>query len=173
MHPLPTAHPKTVLFMTHGGLMGTTEALVFGVPMIGIPLFADQLPNIEQYRLLGIAERLDHTDLTEENVLAAIRKLTATDRSGQGGQGLSRGSVLCVARNCRLTAWLRAWLSAGTTSAPRRLQRATRTGPVARRTKRPGGSTTWCGTAAHPTCARSGPTCPFTSTYCWTWPSSC
>jgi len=73
------AHHKTILFITHGGLMGTTEAMYLGVPLLGIPLFADQMPNVELYRSLGIAERLDHTELTKDNVLASIRKLTATD----------------------------------------------------------------------------------------------
>ncbi|KAE8749856.1 UDP-glycosyltransferase-13 [Frankliniella occidentalis] len=73
------AHHKTVLFITHGGLMGTTEAMFLGVPLLGIPLFADQMPNVELYRTLGIAERLDHTELTKDNVLTTIRKLTATD----------------------------------------------------------------------------------------------
>ncbi|KAJ1532204.1 hypothetical protein ONE63_000824 [Megalurothrips usitatus] len=73
------AHPKTVLFITHGGLMGTTEAVVLGVPMLGIPLFADQFPNVALYQSLGIAESVDHRDITEATVLAAIKKLTATD----------------------------------------------------------------------------------------------
>ncbi|KAJ1521692.1 hypothetical protein ONE63_003335 [Megalurothrips usitatus] len=73
------AHHKTVLFITHGGLMGTTEAIVLGVPMLGIPLFADQMSNIALYKSLGIAESADHRAITKDSVLAAIRKVTATD----------------------------------------------------------------------------------------------
>ncbi|KAK3925715.1 UDP-glucosyltransferase 2 [Frankliniella fusca] len=73
------AHHKTILFMTHGGLMGTTEAMYLGVPLLGIPLFADQMPNMALYKELGIAEYLDHTELTKDNVLTTIRKLTTTD----------------------------------------------------------------------------------------------
>ncbi|KAJ1529978.1 hypothetical protein ONE63_006706 [Megalurothrips usitatus] len=73
------AHHKTILFITHGGLMGTTEAIVLGVPMLGIPLFADQPSNIALYKSLGIAEHLHPRDISKDSVLAAIRKLTVTD----------------------------------------------------------------------------------------------
>ncbi|XP_034253455.1 UDP-glucuronosyltransferase 2B15-like [Thrips palmi] len=74
------AHPKMVLFITHGGLMGTTEAVLLGVPMLGIPLFADQEPNVLGYQHLGIALHLPHTEMTKDNMLAAIHKLTDTDK---------------------------------------------------------------------------------------------
>ncbi|XP_034255447.1 UDP-glucuronosyltransferase 2B15-like [Thrips palmi] len=74
------AHPKVMVFMTHGGLMGTSEALSLGVPMIGIPVFADQGPNILQYEELGIARLLDHRDISKETVLAAIREFTTSNK---------------------------------------------------------------------------------------------
>ncbi|PNJ12635.1 UGT2B7 isoform 5, partial [Pongo abelii] len=39
-------HPKTRAFITHGGANGIYEAIYHGIPMVGIPLFADQPDNI-------------------------------------------------------------------------------------------------------------------------------
>lgn len=36
------AHPNVKLFITHGGLLGTTEAIAEGIPVLGIPIFGDQ-----------------------------------------------------------------------------------------------------------------------------------
>ncbi|KAE8736790.1 UDP-glycosyltransferase-15, partial [Frankliniella occidentalis] len=72
-------HPKTVLFMTHGGLMGTLEALHSSVPMLGLPLFADQMSNMHLYKSLGIADQLDphdHAAMTKAVVLAKLRNMT-------------------------------------------------------------------------------------------------
>nr|ATN96038.1 UDP-glucuronosyl transferase 330A3 [Myzus persicae] len=39
-------HPNVKLFISHGGLMGILDALYSGVPIVGIPLFADQFSNM-------------------------------------------------------------------------------------------------------------------------------
>ena len=74
------AHPKTLLFITHGGLMGTLEALHCGVPMLGIPLFADQPTNIALYKSLGIAESLDRFTMDKESTLQALQQMTTDKR---------------------------------------------------------------------------------------------
>lgn len=42
-----TEHKNTKAFLTHGGLLGSQEAIYFGVPLIGIPLFGDQHNNLQ------------------------------------------------------------------------------------------------------------------------------
>ncbi|XP_030032437.1 UDP-glycosyltransferase UGT5 isoform X2 [Manduca sexta] len=53
------AHPNCVLFITHGGLLSITEAIHYGVPIIGIPVFADQFRNVDTAVNKGIARKVD------------------------------------------------------------------------------------------------------------------
>lgn len=70
-----TAHKNTKAFMTHGGFLGCEEALYFGVPMIGIPLYADQPRNIENFVTKNISIKLSLDDLTEVGLDAALRSI--------------------------------------------------------------------------------------------------
>ncbi|KAK0175126.1 hypothetical protein PV327_008905 [Microctonus hyperodae] len=65
-------HKNIRAFITHGGLMSTQEAISCAVPMIGIPLFADQFINIDLYVRLKIAVRLECDDLTEDKLDTAL-----------------------------------------------------------------------------------------------------
>lgn len=39
------AHEKVKLFVTHGGLLSCTESILRGKPVVGIPIFGDQMVN--------------------------------------------------------------------------------------------------------------------------------
>ncbi|XP_046736269.1 UDP-glycosyltransferase UGT5-like [Diprion similis] len=65
-------HKNIRAFMTHGGLMGTMEAIYCGVPMIGVPMFGDQPQNIELYAQKNMAVSVSRDELTEENLDAAF-----------------------------------------------------------------------------------------------------
>ncbi|XP_059622469.1 UDP-glucosyltransferase 2-like [Phlebotomus argentipes] len=69
------AHENVKLFISHGGLGAMNEARCHGVPIVGIPFFADQLLNLEAAEQEGWAVVLDSRGLTEENLSAAINEV--------------------------------------------------------------------------------------------------
>ncbi|XP_044592525.1 UDP-glucosyltransferase 2-like isoform X8 [Cotesia glomerata] len=68
-------HKNIRAFITHGGLMGTQEAIHSAVPMIGMPLFADQFTNVDLYVSKKIAIRLDYADMTENKLDHALNEI--------------------------------------------------------------------------------------------------
>ncbi|XP_045540164.1 UDP-glucosyltransferase 2 [Papilio machaon] len=73
-------HPKIKLFITQGGLQSTDEAITAGVPLIGIPMLADQWYNVEKYvhHKIGLMVNID--TLTEEKFESALKSIL-TDNS--------------------------------------------------------------------------------------------
>lgn len=68
-------HKNLRAFVTHGGLMGTQESVYYGVPMVGIPLFADQHSNIASFVERKIAVKLDLHEITEKSFTDALKEI--------------------------------------------------------------------------------------------------
>lgn len=69
-------HPKTKLFVAHGGTNGVQEALYHGVPVVGLPLFFDQYDNLLRLKVRGGAELLSiGTVDKDDNFLKAVQKV--------------------------------------------------------------------------------------------------
>ncbi|XP_045852890.1 UDP-glucuronosyltransferase 2A2 isoform X2 [Meles meles] len=66
-------HPKTKAFITHGGTNGIYEAIYHGIPMVGVPMFADQPDNIAHMKAKGAAVEVDINTMTSEDLLNALR----------------------------------------------------------------------------------------------------
>ncbi|OXU17534.1 hypothetical protein TSAR_014640 [Trichomalopsis sarcophagae] len=69
------AHPLTKIFITHGGLGGVQEALYYGVPMIGIPLFNDQKKNAEVFVAKQMMIKIDFDKLSGKLLESALRAM--------------------------------------------------------------------------------------------------
>lgn len=63
------------LFITHGGLLGTIESLYRGVPVLGIPVFFDQLMNMRNAERLGVGISVPYKEFTEEKFFNAINRM--------------------------------------------------------------------------------------------------
>ncbi|XP_044255719.1 UDP-glucosyltransferase 2-like [Tribolium madens] len=68
-------HPNVKLFVSHGGLMGSQEAVYCGVPRLGIPLFADQDNNIRASERMGLSIKVAYNDISKKTILEASKKL--------------------------------------------------------------------------------------------------
>ncbi|KAM5271742.1 UDP-glucuronosyltransferase 2B4-like [Ctenodactylus gundi] len=66
-------HPKTKAFITHGGANGVFEAIYHGVPMVGVPLFADQPDNIAHMVAKGAAVKVTFTTMSSTDLLNALK----------------------------------------------------------------------------------------------------
>ncbi|KAF5909480.1 UDP-glucuronosyltransferase 2A1-like, partial [Clarias magur] len=65
-------HPKTKAFITHGGTNGIYEAIYHGVPVVGLPLFADQPDNLNHIKTKGAAIMLDITKMESTDLTQAL-----------------------------------------------------------------------------------------------------
>lgn len=70
-----TAHPNVKLFISHGGLLGTTEAIYEGVPILSIPMFGDQMTNTKAVFDKGAAEIMYYSELNEEEIFTKINSM--------------------------------------------------------------------------------------------------
>ncbi|XP_048853231.1 UDP-glucuronosyltransferase 2A1-like isoform X5 [Brienomyrus brachyistius] len=83
-------HPKTKAFITHGGTNGVYEAIYHGVPMVGIPLFADQPDNMIHMRAKGAAVILDFNSMQSKDLVDAIRTVIHDPSYKENAMRLSR-----------------------------------------------------------------------------------
>ena len=66
------AHPNIKLFITHAGKGGIAEAQYHGIPMVALPVFADQHGNAKKMVASGYGLELELLSLTEEQFRKAI-----------------------------------------------------------------------------------------------------
>lgn len=70
-----SAHPNCKLFITHGGLLSTTETVHYGKPIIGIPIFNDQFNNVDKAVKKGYAKRVDFSFALGDDLRVAIEDI--------------------------------------------------------------------------------------------------
>ena len=61
------AHPNLKVFVTHGGLLSTQEALYHGVPLVGVPINGDQMANMMRAERHGYAIPLSLKTMTKDD----------------------------------------------------------------------------------------------------------
>ncbi|XP_043250239.1 UDP-glucosyltransferase 2-like [Colletes gigas] len=82
-------HPNVHLFISHGGLLGTQEAVYCGVPILGIPLFGDQFSNMAYFVKKGLALQLDFSQLSYERISNALSELLVNKSYKEAAQKAS------------------------------------------------------------------------------------
>ncbi|XP_053963962.1 UDP-glucosyltransferase 2-like [Anastrepha ludens] len=69
------AHPNVRVFITHGGMFGTQEAIYHAVPILGMPFFFDQYLNLKKAEHGGYAITLDFNTLTRADLKNGLQQL--------------------------------------------------------------------------------------------------
>jgi glucuronosyltransferase len=82
-------HPKTRLLIAHGGYNSFLEASQAGIPIILMPLFADQFINAKRAKRFGISQELDKLNLTPKNVARKIRIILSDKRYEKNAKKLA------------------------------------------------------------------------------------
>ncbi|XP_043511570.1 UDP-glucosyltransferase 2-like [Frieseomelitta varia] len=69
------AHPNVKLFIYQGGRQSSDEAIHYGMPVLGVPIFADQGYQVSRMEALGIGKRLEITTVTKGELKSSIIEL--------------------------------------------------------------------------------------------------
>ncbi|XP_030387611.1 UDP-glucuronosyltransferase 2B1 [Scaptodrosophila lebanonensis] len=69
------AHPNVKVFIAHGGQFGIQEAVYYGVPLLGIPIYADQHGNIHKSVAKGYALGLSYDAISTDTLNGSLSEL--------------------------------------------------------------------------------------------------
>lgn len=82
----------TDVFVTHGGMNSSSEALYYGVPLVVVPVTGDQPLVAKRVAEVGAGIRLDRKELTPELLREAVKKVmddaTFKEKSRKVGETL-------------------------------------------------------------------------------------
>lgn len=86
------AHPNVKLFITHSGLLSTTETVYHGVPILAIPVFGDQHNNAKLAVSSGYALSLPYEDpsFSEEKLSELLQELLTNPKYSENVKRRSR-----------------------------------------------------------------------------------
>ncbi|XP_023036443.1 UDP-glycosyltransferase UGT5 [Drosophila willistoni] len=84
------AHPNILAFITHGGMLSTTESIYLGKPVIGYPIFSDQFSNMAHAEQIGYGIKLDFQKLNSKDLRAAIERITSVRSYSERVQAISQ-----------------------------------------------------------------------------------
>ncbi|KAF7266712.1 hypothetical protein GWI33_019985 [Rhynchophorus ferrugineus] len=74
------AHPNCKLFITHGGLLSTTETVSMGVPILAFPVFGDQKLNAGRAVTLGFGKSLPFYSISKEELASTLDELLSNPK---------------------------------------------------------------------------------------------
>ena len=83
-------HPQTKVFVAHGGTNGVQEAIYFGVPVLGIPVFFDQYDNLLRLKERGAAEILELAHANKHSFEESLNEVLQKDSYRENIQRMSR-----------------------------------------------------------------------------------
>lgn len=83
-------HPKTRAFVTHGGSNSVYQAIYHGVPMVGIPLFADQPDNMVRMQARGVAIVLDINKMQTQDLVDTLKAIIYQSKYKANARRLSQ-----------------------------------------------------------------------------------
>nr|XP_022917876.1 UDP-glucuronosyltransferase 2B15-like [Onthophagus taurus] len=84
------AHKNVVGFITHCGRLSSLESLYYGVPMIAIPLFAEQAHNAAEMVHYGFAVPVEFKTLKAEKLYKALVEITSNTKYTKEAQMRSK-----------------------------------------------------------------------------------
>ncbi|MBE8518504.1 glycosyltransferase family 1 protein [Amycolatopsis sp. H6(2020)] len=81
------------VFVTHAGFSSVREALSAGVPMVAVPLFADQPANAGRLHELGVGVQVGSAGLTADGLAAAVARVLGDAAYRSAALGFRREST--------------------------------------------------------------------------------
>ncbi|XP_041979455.1 UDP-glycosyltransferase UGT5-like [Aricia agestis] len=84
------AHPNIKMFISHGGLIGTQEAIFNGVPILGVPIYCDQYNNLLLAKVEGYGCIMSYHDIDEDNLYNKINEILKNDTYAKSAKEMSR-----------------------------------------------------------------------------------